>query len=110
MKKAGTIVIAVLLMLSLLAACGFLPKPMDGTYKSDGESLLSKTWIFSGSNQLTIKNGIDSLAIASNGTYTIHKGTLTFVSDGLPSITTNYTITEITFKSFFIDGAKFTKQ
>ena len=104
-----TVVFALLLILimTIFIACEEnLSSPKNGTYKSD-EGLISQTWTFSGNNNITLATGI----ISSKGTYRIEGETL-YVTSSLLGIetTSSYTITEITAKSFFIDGTKFTKQ
>jgi len=102
-------VIAVITVLSLLlAACGgSLSAPKNGTYKSEG--LLSQTWTFSGSNNITMATA--GGLVSTTGTYTIDGNKITITSSlfGTSTTQTN-TITEITSDSFFIDGTKFIKQ
>ena len=92
----------------LFAACGGdLSSPQNGTYKSDG--LLSQTWTFSGSNDITLSTA--GGLVSTRGTYIIDGDKLSITSSLLGvEITSSYTITEITKESFFIDGTKFTKQ
>ena len=108
-KRVILITLAVCLLLAVLTSCGGnLSKPKNGTYKSD-EGLLSQTWTFSGTNDITLSTG--GGLISSKGTYKINGNKLTITSSlfGVES-TSGYTITEITSKSFFIDGTKFIKQ
>ena len=108
-RRALLFALAILALFTLLAACsGNRSKPANGTYKSD-EGLLSQTWTFSGTNDITLTAG--GGLISTKGTYTIDGSRLTITSSllGIEN-TTGYTITEITSKSFFIDGIKFTKQ
>jgi len=108
MRKNVIAMIVLLVVMFALSACGgALDKPKNGTYRSDG--ILSQTWTFSGNNEITMSSigGI----VSSSGTYTISGDKLTITSSMLGTETTSgYTITEITSKSFFIDGSKFTKQ
>jgi hypothetical protein len=111
MKRIITKILAATLAISLLtlAACGSnLSKPKNGTYKSD-DGLLSQTWTFSGTDEITLSaaGGL----VSTTGTYKIDDDKLTVTSSlfGVES-TSGYKITEITAKSFFIDGTKFIKQ
>jgi len=108
MKRLTTLLLAGLLMLSLAACGGNLSKPKNGTYKSD-EGILSQTWTFSGEDEITLSAG--GGFISTSGTYTISDDKLTITSSlfGVETIS-GYKITEITSKSFFIDGTKFIKQ
>jgi len=106
-KKVITFALVLAAAIVLFAGCsGSLTKPKNGTYKSAG--ILSQTWTFSGSNELTVSTA--GGLIGTSGTYTISGNKLTFKSTGILASTTGYTITEITSKSFFIDGEKFIKQ
>ena len=109
-KRIITVVLVIVLLGTFLAACGGgnLSKPKNGTYKSD-EGLLSQTWTFSGTNDITLSTG--GGLISTKGTYKTDGNKLTITSSlfGVES-TSGYTITEITAKSFFIDGTKFIKQ
>jgi hypothetical protein len=107
MKRLLTLLFAFVIIASLTACGGNLSKPKNGTYKSEG-GLLPQTWTFSSSNELTVST-VGGL-IGTSGTYTISGNKLTFTATGILASTTNYAITEITSKSFFIDGTKFTKQ
>ena len=108
MKRIISCTLVLLLVLSLAACGGSLSKPKNGTYKSD-EGLLSQTWTFSGTNDITLSAG--GGLISTKGTYTINGEKLSVTSSLLGVETTSgYTITEITSKSFFIDGTKFIKQ
>jgi len=109
MKKSLAIALIAITLATLLASCGStLSKPTNGTYKSD-EGILSQTWTFTGSNEITLSAGAG--LINSDGTYSINgtKMSITSMLLGMET-TTSYTITEITAKSFFIDGTKFVKQ
>ena len=108
MKKLLAL-IAVIALVSALCACdGNLSKPKNGTYKSD-EGILSQTWTFSGTNDITLSAG--GGLISTKGTYTINGDKLSVTSTLLGVETTSgYTITEITATSFFIDGTKLVKQ
>jgi hypothetical protein len=100
-------VVTISLVLALFTACGSMNKPQNGTYKSSG--MISQTWTFSGSNKITLSTA--GGLISSSGTYTISGDTLSVTSNLFGTETTStYTITEITSKSFFIDGEKFVKQ
>jgi len=106
MKKTITIILTLALVLTLLAACGngSLSSPKNGTYKAP-----LQTWTFSGKDEITVSTlgGF----ISSDGTYSVSGTTLTMTTSLLgQSTTTSYKITEITSKSFFIDGEKFVKQ
>jgi hypothetical protein len=105
LKKLLAAILAVAMIATLAACGGNLTKPVNGTYKSD-EGFLSQTWTFSGSNSITL-----SLGISATGTYKISGNKLSVTTEifGVES-TSGYTITEITNKSFFIDGTKFIKQ
>ena len=108
-KKTTAIALLLALMAIALTACGGnLSKPKNGTYKSD-DGILAQTWTFSGDNSITLSAG--GGLISTKGTYTISGEKLTITSSllGVES-TSGYTITEITSKSFFIDGTKFIKQ
>lgn len=110
MKKRILLVIVItILSVAFITACGGnLSKPANGTYKSN-EGILSQTWTFSGSNEITLSAG--GGLIGTTGTYRIDGNRMTIKSSllGIEN-TTIYTITEITSKSFFIDGTKFIKQ
>ena len=108
MKKLIALALALVLTLSLLAACGGpLTSPKNGTYRSGG--ILSQTWTFSGSNNITVTT-LGGL-VSAKGTYLVSGNTLTMTTSFLGEKTTSsYTITEITSTSFFIDGEKFVKQ
>ena len=108
MKRIISCTLVLLLVLSLAACGGGLTRPKNGTYKSN-EGLLSQTWTFSGTNDITLSAG--GGLISTKGTYTINGEKLTVTASllGVES-TSGYTITEITSKSFFIDGTKFVKQ
>ena len=109
MKKAIALTLFLMLSLTILTACGGnLTKPANGTYKSD-DGMFSQTWTFSGSNDVTLSTG--GGLISTKGTYTItgNKLAITASMFGVES-TSGYTITEITSRSFFIDGTKFIKQ
>ena len=108
MKRTITLLLTALLLVTVFAACGVnLSSPKNGTYKSEG--LLSQTWTFSGTNNVSMST-IGGL-VGTSGTYTINGENLSITASlfGVES-TSGYTITEITSKSFFIDGTKFTKQ
>lgn len=109
MTKRMTAIALLLVLVTMLTACGgSLSKPKNGTYKSD-EGFLSQTWTFSGSNEITLSAG--GGLVSSKGTYTISGNKMTITSSLLGvEATSGYTITEITSKSFFIDGTKFVKQ
>jgi len=98
---------AALLVITLVACGGELTQPANGTYRSEG--LLSQTWTFSGTNDVTMST-VGGL-ISGSGTWTIDGNRLTINSTllGMES-TTGYTITEITRNSFRIDGTLFTRQ
>jgi len=107
MKKRISLLFLIALLILALTACGggSLSKPKNGTYKADSLILAAK-WTFSGSNEVTISN-----VITIHGTYKISGDTITVTSSLLGvETTTSYKITEITSKSFFIDGTKFIKQ
>ncbi len=110
MKKLIALALLLVFSATLLVSCnsGPLTKPANGTYKSD-EGLLSQTWTFSGSNNVTLSAG--GGLVSTTGTYTISGNKLSITASllGVES-TTGYTITEITSNSFFIDGTKFEKQ
>ena len=108
MKKITALTFLLILAVTLLAACGSnLSKPNNGTYKSEG--ILSQSWTFSDSNNITMST-VGGL-ISSSGTYTINGTNMTITSTMFGTeTTTGYTITEITSKSFFINGEKFIKQ
>ncbi|MDR1131019.1 MAG: hypothetical protein LBL15_01190 [Oscillospiraceae bacterium] len=100
------LIAALTLFAALLTACGAssLSKPNNGAYRSE-DGL--QTWTFSGSNSITLTaGGIFSL----NGTYDVSDDKLTVTTTGMFGSVSGYTITEITAKSFFIDGVKFIKQ
>ncbi|MDR1328439.1 MAG: hypothetical protein LBK23_02430 [Oscillospiraceae bacterium] len=104
LKRVLTITLAVVLIMTVLAACGgSLSKPNNGTYRSE-DGLQS--WTFTGSNKITLSISL----ISMNGTYEIKGDRMTVTTTGLLGSTSGYTITEITSKSFFIDGTKFVKQ
>ena len=108
-KRIISAALTVVFLGMLLAACGgSLSKPNNGTYKSN-EGLLSQTWTFSGTNNITLSAG--GGLISTTGIYRIDGNKLTITASllGVES-TTGYIITEITSKSFFIDGIKFMKQ
>ena len=108
MRKIAVFMLIALLVTAISACGGNLKKPANGTYKSD-EGLLSQTWTFSGANEITLSAG--GGLISTKGTYTINGNELSVTSSLLGIETTSgYTITEITSKSFFIDGTKFIKQ
>ena len=104
----GYITIAVTIVLGLFTACGgSLNKPKNGTYTSQG--LISQTWTFSGSNKITLST-LGGM-VSTSGTYTISGDTLKITASVFGSeSTTSYTITEITSRSFLIDGDLFEKQ
>ena len=108
MKKLITLTLIFIIMAILLVSCGSnLSAPKNGTYKSEG--LISQTWTFSGKNEVTLV-AIGGIA-TSRGTYSINGDKLTVTSTMWGTTTTStYTITEITSKSFYIDGTKFIKQ
>ena len=109
MKRIGSILLLTALLATLLCACGgSLDKPKNGTYKSE-EGLLSQTWTFSGTKDISLSTA--GGLVGTSGTYTI-TGTKLSVTASLFGVesTSGYTITEITSTSFFIDGTKFVKQ
>jgi len=107
-KKVIALTLTAVLVAIVLAACGGeLAAPANGTYRSDG--LLSQTWTFSGSNNVTMST-VGGL-VSSSGTWTIDGNRLTITSTMFGSQTTSgYTITEITRNSFRIDGTLFRRQ
>ena len=110
MKRITACILIIGLALALVACGGNLSKPANGTYKS-AEGLISKTWTFSGNNDITQSSG--GGLITTTGTYSINGTKLTvIVTSKILEIesTIDYTITEITPNSFFIDGTKFVKQ
>ena len=108
MKKLLALALAAVMLLMLIAACGGnLSSPRNGTYRSEG--LLTQTWTFSGSNEITLSTA--GGLVSSSGTYTISGTRMTITSTLLGiETTTTYTITEITRDSFFIDGTRFVRQ
>jgi hypothetical protein len=107
MKRILALLLVITLVMTLAACGGNLSAPKNGTYKSDG--LLSQSWTFSGKDEITLSaaGGL----IGTSGTYTISGTTLKVTASMFGSeSTTSYKITEITSKSFFIDGTKFIKQ
>ncbi|MCL2082138.1 MAG: hypothetical protein FWH04_02730 [Oscillospiraceae bacterium] len=107
MKKVISVILALLLLTALSGCGGNLSKPKNGTYKSEG--LVSQTWSFSGSNEVTLST-IGGL-VSTQGTYSIDGDTITIDSSLLGVANTmKCKITEITSTSFFIDGTKYIKQ
>jgi len=108
MKKLLILVLTLLVILTLVACSGNLSKPQNGTYRSES-TILAQTWTFTGSDKVTLSaaGGL----ISTQGTYRISGDRMTITSSllGIEN-TTSYTITEITTRSFFIDGTKFVKQ
>ena len=109
MKRYILIALVFIVLIFILTACSGsdLSKPNNGTYKSEG--LIPQTWTFSGTNKITMST-VGGL-VNSSGTYRID-GERLYITSTLwgSESTTAYTITEITSKSFFIDGTKFIKQ
>jgi len=108
LNRTVKIFLVFITIIVLLTACGNLSKPKNGTYKSD-EGVLSQTGTFSGKDEITLSAG--GGFISTTGTYSISDDKLTITSSlfGVET-TSSYKITEITSKSFFIDGTEFIKQ
>lgn len=105
-KKSSFVILFVVVVL-LLAACGEMTQPRNGTYVSGG--LIPQTWTFSGGNNITLSVG--GGLVATTGTFTIDGTRLTITTRllGIES-TSSYTITEIRRNSFRIDGTLFERQ
>jgi len=101
MRKFIPVLLMLAILLFTLTACND-PKLKNGTYKSD--ELISQTWTFSGTNDVTWSAGI-----TLQGTYEINGETL-IVKEKTTGIERDFKITEITPTSFFLDGTKFIKQ
>jgi len=105
MKRIVAIILVLVLTIAL-TACGNLSTPANGTYTSEG--FITQTWTFSGRNEITMTTA--GGLISSHGTYTISGDSLSITSSlfGVET-TTRYRITEITSRSFYIDGVRFNK-
>jgi hypothetical protein len=92
-------------LLLLFAACG--GSSLNGAYKSD-EGILSQTWTFSGTNEVTLSAG--GGLIATEGTYTLGENKITVKSSlfGVENVT-NYSFKR-DGKNIIIDDTVFYKQ
>jgi len=107
-KYISAILLLVVINFTLTACVSNLKTPINGTYKSDGV-LSPQTWTFGGKDEITIyrEDGV----VISQGTYVISGDE--FIVTSLLSdekIKTNYAITEIKSKSFYINGTEYIKQ